>query len=157
MRGVKGRRFITLFKQVCVLLVSDCRERLRRSLLYTPPPPPTSQQQWRQLTTWHCPHLLLRAVLRFGAATAERRRVIDRYLLLGSKPAAVECDGRMGQTYGRTPYRYIDPLSLPSRHTLLERSCVHNRMPVLSRGCLVPTSTRRQDRCSVVSDLIQWL
>ena len=113
-----------------VLLVSDCRERLRRSLLYTPRPPPTSQQQWRQLTTWHCPHLLLRAVLRFGAATAERRRVIDRYLLLGSKPAAAECGGRMGQTDGRTPYRYIDPLSLPSRHTLLERSCVHNRMPV---------------------------
>jgi len=150
MRGVKGRRFITLFKQVCVLLVSDCRECLRRSLLYTPPPPPTSQQQWRQLTTWHCPHLLLRAVLRFGAATAERRRVIDRYLLLGSKPAAAECGGRMGQTDVRTPYRYIDPLSLPSRHTPLERSRVHNRTPVVSRGCLVPRVGRNDVQWSQI-------
>ena len=39
-------------------------------------------------------------------------------------------------------------------YTLLERSCIYNRTPVLER---LPSSTRREDRTSVVSDPIQWL
>ena len=41
-------------------------------------------QLQRTLTTWHCPHLLLRAVLRRGAGHA----AIDRYLLPATPTAA---------------------------------------------------------------------
>ena len=70
----------------------------------------------RQLTTWHCPHLLLRAVLRLHAAG---HAAIDRppaRRAHSSKPAAA-CRVRPANgtdrktdrhTDGRTPYRHID-------------------------------------------------
>jgi len=44
----------------------------------------------RQLTTWHCPHLLLSA----GLLTTQQ---------------SIDISGRMGQTDGRTPDRCTDP------------------------------------------------
>ena len=63
----------------------------------------------RTLTTWHCPHS--------HAAAAP----IDRYLLPAGPSAAnlqqrVCCRGSvLGQTDGRTPYRFIDPAPRTTR------------------------------------------
>jgi len=48
-------------------------------------------------------------------------------------------------------------VSLSSWQSLLECSCVHNRTPVFSRLDGMTSSTRRKDRCSVISDPTQWL
>jgi len=75
-----------------------------------------------RLSTWHCPHLLLSAVLRPTAVAplllvapgVGRRRLISAArTALGSKPAARHCCGRMvGQTDIGTPFRYKNPLPL---------------------------------------------
>jgi len=79
----------------------------------------------RQLTTWHCTHLLLPAVLQRRLLLTAGRAAIDRYLLLAGRTAANpqqqtrSSGGRMmgrterqadGQTDGRTDSR---PLHRP--------------------------------------------
>ena len=58
----------------------------------------------RQLTTWHCTQLLLRAVLRRGCCWTPsiNRSISPARRAHSSKPAAEECGGRMGQTDGQT-------------------------------------------------------
>ena len=58
----------------------------------------------RQLTTWHCSHLLLNAVLLCGS----NRSIPPARGAHSSKPAARCCRWER-QTGGRTQYRYIDP------------------------------------------------
>jgi len=78
----------------------------------------------RQLTTWHYPHLLLRAVLRRGCCRRRPagRAVIDRYLLAAGPTAANSqqrvCGGQMGQTNGRTDGRTPDSCIDPAPHTM---------------------------------------
>jgi len=55
------------------------------------------------LTTWHCPH-----------SPTARHCCNNRSISPASRPAAANpatryCSGRMGQTDGRTQYRFIDP------------------------------------------------
>ena len=57
----------------------------------------------RTLKTWHYPHSLLRRRPCSNRPISPIRRAHS------SKPAGRCCSGRMRQTYGRTPYRYIDP------------------------------------------------
>jgi len=72
----------------------------------------------RQLTTWHCPHLLLCAVLQPDCCWPPARRPCsNRSISPGrrahsSKPAAAACDGRLNwgterQTDGRTDARQL--------------------------------------------------
>ena len=53
----------------------------------------------RQLTTWHCPHLLLCAMLRVCCCSRAH----------SSKPAAAACGRRMWRKDRRTSNRCIDP------------------------------------------------
>ena len=72
-----------------------------------------------RLPTWHCPHLLLSAVLRPRAAALLLPGAVDRYLLrlrrsAANPPhtaAAFDWWDRLtdGQTDGPTPDRFIDP------------------------------------------------
>ena len=48
-------------------------------------------------------------------------------------------------------------VSLSSWQSVLECSCVHNRTPVFLRLDAMTSSTRRKDRCSMISDPTQWL
>ena len=66
----------------------------------------------RQLSTWHCPHLLLRAVLR--RQPCSNRSISPSH---SSKPAARCCSGRKGQTDGRTRCR-------PAPHTLSKQEAL---------------------------------
>ena len=73
----------------------------------------------RTLQTWHCPHSLPRAALRRRCCGARRpcssRSTFPTRRAHGSKPAARCYSGRMeqpdGLVGGRTPYRFIDPVS----------------------------------------------
>ena len=66
----------------------------------------------RTLKTWHCPHLLLCAVL-LRRRPCSNRSISPTRRAHSSKHAARCCSGRMGQTdrrtHGRTPYRFMDP------------------------------------------------
>jgi len=58
-----------------------------------------------QLTTWHCSHLLLSAVACCSNRSISPARRADADM--DRKAAAARQTD--GQTYGRTPYRYMDP------------------------------------------------
>jgi len=68
----------------------------------------------RQLLTWHCPHLLLRAVLRLRAAAAPAvQQAIDISYLPGPQQQTrrtmlQRANGTDRQTDRRTAYRFID-------------------------------------------------
>ena len=81
-----------------------------------------------QMTTWHKPHLLLRAVLRRGCCSPPARRpcsnrsISPGYLAHSIKPAAAACSRRVGQTDiqtdGRTDARQM--------HRLYSACCTGN-------------------------------
>jgi len=65
------------------------------------------------LKAWHCPHFLLRAMLRHRSY--RKQSISPTRRAHSSKPAARWCRGRMGQTDGqndgsdwRTPYLFLD-------------------------------------------------
>jgi len=69
----------------------------------------------RTLKTWHCPHLLLRAVLRPRAAAAP---AVQQSIDISQPPGPQQqtrrtlmqrANGTDRRTDGRTPYRYTDP------------------------------------------------
>ena len=65
-----------------------------------------------QMSAWHCPHLLLSAVLRRRCCWAQgsNRSISPVRRALSSKPAAAACGGRrVGQTDRRTTDRCTDP------------------------------------------------
>jgi len=67
-----------------------------------------------RLSTWHCPHLLLYAVLRRRCWRAPAPAAVDRCLLperrsAANPPRAAQTDGTDKQTDGRTLDRFIDP------------------------------------------------
>jgi len=81
----------------------------------------------------------LRAVLRPRAAAAPAvQQLIDISYLPGSKPAACCCSGRMGQTHGRTPYRYVDPAPHTMQYQQSNRTLKLSDFPP---GCIVTART----------------
>jgi len=75
-----------------------------------------------RISTWHCPHLLLDAVLRRRCCWAPAPAALDRYVLPTVRSAANPPHSTAAvkrwdrQTDGQTPYRYIDP----APHTMRE-------------------------------------
>jgi len=80
-------------------------------------------QLQRTLTTWHCPHLLLRAVLRRGAGHA----AIDRYLLPATPTAANQQNRHTLLQRANGTGRRTDPVPLyiaPLPHTMRMTYCI---------------------------------
>jgi len=71
----------------------------------------------RMLTTWHCPHSLASRCMLQQSIDVSCRRAHS------NKPAASCCSGRVGQTDGQTPYRFIDPASHTMRAVPI-KSCI---------------------------------
>ena len=70
----------------------------------------TSLFSLRQLTTWHCPQLLLRAVLWLLISCGQQSISPARWAH-SSKPTEAECGGRMRQTDGqRTVTQWAVPM-----------------------------------------------
>ena len=85
----------------------------------------------RQLTTWHCRHLLLRAVRQYRSIASGRRAH-------GSKPARSGVrGGQMGQTDrqrdGRTPDSCIDPAPHTMRTASKNKNTLSKTFSVLAR------------------------
>ena len=71
----------------------------------------------RMLTTWHCPHSLASRCMLQQSIDVSCRRAHS------NKPAARCCSGRVGQSDGQTPYRFIDPASHTMRAVPI-KSCI---------------------------------
>ena len=95
--------------------ISDCDSSSRTNM--SPPLKKSVFSFLRQLTTWHCPHLLLSAVLWRGCCwpptVQQSTDIICPRRAHSSKPAAAACGGR---TIGRTDRQMLNIVIDPAAH-----------------------------------------